>query len=179
MIEDSELIVRSIRRDDRAFAALFDRHAPVVFRYALSLSGAPADAQDLTQQTFVTAWRRLADIRLVGRSVLPWLMVVCRNHSQNLRRSKAIHDTSPLPPTAQSPVMDDVEAREELAAVLRAVAGLSELDRAILELCVFEGRTYKEAGEFLGTSPASLAKRMERTRRLLKSVRSDYLGEEA
>src|SRR4051794_16649725 len=67
---DVELIARSIARDPRAFGDLFDRHSTAVFRFAYSLTHNTTEAQELVQETFVTAWKRLADIRLVGDSVL-------------------------------------------------------------------------------------------------------------
>ena len=179
MTPDSELIARSIARDERAFSTIFDRYAPAVFRFALSITKSSDDAQELTQQTFITAWRRLADIRLVGDSMVPWLIVSCRNHSHNLRRTQAVHQTVDLPEVGHSPVASVVEVREELDAVLAAIADLGETDRLLVELCVFEGYTYREAAKLIGGSAGGLAKRMERTRRSLSPLRNNYREEGA
>ncbi len=76
------------RRDQRAFAPLFDRHGDAVFRYTFTLTRNADPAQDLLQESFITAWKKLADIRLVGDSMLPWLLVACRNHNANRQRSR-------------------------------------------------------------------------------------------
>ena len=88
MNPDVELIARSIARDERAFGDLFDRHSTAVYRFAYSLTHDDTEAQELVQETFVTAWKKLADIRLAGDSMLPWLIVTTRNHALNLRRNR-------------------------------------------------------------------------------------------
>src|SRR5436190_2958470 len=87
---DVELIAKSIARDPRAFGDLFDRHSTAVFRFAYSLTHNTTEAQELVQETFVTAWKRLADIRLAGDSMLPWLLVTTRHHAQNARRARVV-----------------------------------------------------------------------------------------
>ena len=87
MNPDVELIARSIARDERAFGDLFDRHSTAVYRFAYSLTHDNTEAQELVQETFITAWKKLADIRLAGDSMLPWLIVTARHHAQNRRRA--------------------------------------------------------------------------------------------
>ena len=58
MDPDVALIARSIARDERAFGELFDRHSTALYRYAYSLTHDVTEAQELVQETFVTAWRR-------------------------------------------------------------------------------------------------------------------------
>ncbi len=60
--------------------------------------------------------------------------------------------------------------RGGLVEVFDAIASLSDLDRTILELCVFEEYEPREAAELLGTSQAHIVRRIERTRRLLISA---------
>lgn len=175
MDTDIELIKRSLRRDQSAFAELFDRHGRAVFRYAYGLTHDIGDADDLVQETFITAWRKLAEIRLVGDSLLPWLIVTCRNNASNLRRSKAIRAHAPLEEADGSPVEDHTLERmqhvEELTWVFRAVNELSDTDRRIVELCLYEGRDYHEAAALLGLSVGVLTKRIHRTRTRLREQR--------
>lgn len=181
MTTDSELIKRSVRRDGDAFAMLFDRHSTAVYRYAYGLSRNPDDADDLVQDTFMTAWRRLAEIRLVGESLLPWLIVVCRNHASNLRRRNAVRAAVPLD-DADGAVDDGTLARlqhaEQLKWVVQAVNDLGDTDRRIVELCLYEGRDYHEAAALLGLSVGALTKRIHRARSRLREQRT-FREEEA
>lgn len=183
MNPDVELIARSIARDPRAFGDLFDRHSSAVYRFAYSLTHDHTEAQELVQETFVTAWKRLADIRLAGDSMLPWLLVTTRNHAKNLHRSHVRHDMLPLDELIRSRASDDdaaqTEAREELDWVFEAVRKLSDTDQRIVELCLYEGRSYKEAALQLGLSVGSVTKRVERTRARLRDLRDESDREEA
>jgi RNA polymerase sigma factor (sigma-70 family) len=175
---DVELIARSIARDERAFGELFDRHATAVYRFAYSLTHDVTEAQELVQETFVTTWKKLADIRLVGDSMLPWLIVVTRLHAQNLRRKQRRTDTLPLDEHilnhgAAAVNADHLAHREELEWVFAAVRELSETDQRIVELCLYEGRSYKEAALKLGLSVTGVTKRVERTRTKLRRLRDD------
>jgi RNA polymerase sigma-70 factor (ECF subfamily) len=173
---DSELIRRSIRHDHAAFAELFDRHGKALFRYAFALTHDADDAQDLVQETFMTAWRRLADIHLVGDSMLPWLIVACRNHGANLQRSKAVRASAPIEDAdgagAGDGTLDRLQHAEELAWIQQAIDGLGETDRRIAELCLHEGLDYRAAAAQLGLSVSVITKRIHRTRTRLREERS-------
>lgn len=173
MNPDVELIARSIARDARAFGDLFDRHSSAVFRFAYSLTHNETEAQELVQETFVTAWKKLPDIRLAGDSMLPWLLVTTRNHAQNLRRSHQRHDMLPLDEHIRARRLGEADEsfREELDWTFAAVRQLSEIDQRIVELCLYEGRSYKEAALQLGLSVGGVTKRVERTRAQLRRLR--------
>jgi RNA polymerase sigma-70 factor (ECF subfamily) len=175
---DVELIAKSIARDARAFGELFDRHSTAVYRFAYSLTHDTTEAQELVQETFVTAWKKLADIRLVGDSMLPWLIVTTRLHAQNLQRRNQRTETLPLEEhildhRAESLNDEHLAHREELEWVFAAVRQLGETDRRIVELCLYEGRSYKEAALQLGLTVPRLTKRVERTRQKLRRLRDD------
>lgn len=167
---DGELLRAAVDDDETAFAALFDRHAPAVGRYAWAFVSSLDEVQELVQETFITAWRKRAGIRIVDTSVLPWLLVTCRNHAQNHRRRRSRHAVDELPDIATLRTDHDI-ARERLDVVLSEIDALPELDRLVCELCLIEGRSYREAAALVGTSVGSVAKRLERARaRLRKAV---------
>ena len=178
MNPDVELIARSIARDARAFGDLFDRHSTAVYRFAYSLTHDTTEAQELVQETFVTAWKKLADIRLVGDSILPWLIVVTRHHAKNLRRKQESTEALPLDEhilnhNADALHVDHLAHREELEWVFAAVRELSDTDQRIVELCLYEGKSYKEAALQLGLSATGIAKRIARTRGQLQKLRDE------
>jgi len=176
---DVDLVQRALARDDRAFGDLFDRHSIAVYRFAYAQTHDVAFAQELVQETFVTAWRKLADIRLVDESVLPWLLVTCRFHAQNLRRKTArLQETLPLDEHIANHGAEAIDRErlahvEELEWVFEAINRLSETDRRVVELCLYEGRSYKEAALELGISVGSVTKRVERSRAKLRRMRDE------
>ncbi len=181
MLSDVELIQRAIARDERAFGDLYDRHATAVYRFAYSQTHDVVSAQELVQETFVTAWQRLADIRVHGDSMLPWLIVTTRNHAQNQRRRRQKHDALPLDEGiarhgAEGIHRENLAHLEEIEWVFEAIHRLGDLDRRIVELCLYEGMTYRAAAKELGLTESGLAKRVERARARLRRMRDDRDG---
>lgn len=184
MDPDVDLINRALARDDRAFGDLFDRHSIAVYRFAYAQTHDVVSAQELVQETFVTAWKKLSDIRLVDASMLPWLIVTCRYHAQNLRRVMAKHDSLPLDEHianrgAESIHREHLASIEELEWVFEAINGLSATDRRVVELCLYEGRTYREAAAELGITVSNVTKRVQRSRERLRRQRTALEAERA
>jgi RNA polymerase sigma factor (sigma-70 family) len=169
---DTELL-EARAGDEAAFRELFRRHAPAVYRKARLVLGDASEAEDITQEVFVTAWQRADRIRLVGESALPWLLVTCRNAAIDRLRS-ADHrrraDAPDLDPASTGePLEDTVLFRELLARLDAAIAELSDIDRAVYKLCIDEGRSYESAAEALGLSHGTVRNRLSRLRRRLRT----------
>ena len=151
--------------DRRAFDTIYERTAPAVARFAWSLSESREVAEDLLQETFLTAWRKHESIQVVNGSALPWLLATCRNHSRNrARRDRRQREI--LAMYEESLATDPVNgsAATQLRTALDAIERLPELDRRVCELCLLQGFTYREASQQLGISEASVGKRLHRAR---------------
>lgn len=171
---DGQLIERMSAGEMRALSALYDRHSAAVARYAWALAADRHDAEELLQDTFVTVWRSARRIRLVGSSALPWLLVTCRNHARNLARKRARDRTVPLPDDL--PSIDDTDTREQLRWVTEAISLLDPTDRRVCELCLVEGRPYKEVAALLGTSVGAIKQRVARSRARLRKAMVENEG---
>src|SRR5437868_4804121 len=83
--DDDELVGLSLQGDRAAFGALVRRHQSLICSLAYSATGDLGESEDLAQETFVVAWRRLRELR--ERSKLrAWLCGIARNVIQNARR---------------------------------------------------------------------------------------------
>lgn len=165
---DAELIRLAGRGDRGASSALFARHSRAVYHYAWGMTRHDRDAEDLTQEVFVVAWRKLGSIRIVESSALPWLLVTTRNLGRNALRARSAAvelDESRLPAdrTRQERV-------EELTWVRQAVSRLGGMDQRVVHLCLVEGYSYAEAAEHLGLTVSAIAKRVERVRAALRTA---------
>ncbi|HLV98493.1 MAG TPA: RNA polymerase sigma factor [Ktedonobacterales bacterium] len=86
-----ELVERARAGEDAAFAALFEHYNVRIFRYLERIVGSPEVGRDLTQDTFVAAWRGLPSLQDVGR-FSPWLYRIATNLARlHLRRARLIH----------------------------------------------------------------------------------------
>lgn len=162
------------------FTTLYDRHATAVYRYAFSLTRDPDAAQEVLQDTFLTAWRRREDIVLVSDSILGWLLVTCRHQAANQLRRARVRSSLPWDhPEAvdwerhrADQGQQQAEWVAELDWVMQAIGELNPIDRRLVELCLIQERSYAEAAAELGLTVASATKRISRTRRHLRLQRS-------
>jgi RNA polymerase sigma factor (sigma-70 family) len=165
-LSDAELVERAARSDRGAFRALFDRHAAAVHGYAWGILRDDRDAEEVTQEVFVVAWRKLVGVRIVDASALPWLLVTCRNVARNLLRAR--RDAVPFDESVLPGDRLRQERLEELTWARHEIAKLSGVDQRIVHLCLIGGYGYVEAAEHLGLSRDALAKRVERLRGVLR-----------
>ncbi len=176
-VTDAVLLERLARGEPDALGAVFDRHASAVTRYAWALAADRRDVEELVQDTFLTAWRRGAAIP--QESLLPWLLVTCRNLNLNLQRARAKHRADELRDDllaasgAQRADDDSEDAREQLRWVMAEIERLPAVDRRVCELCLIEGRSYAEAAEQLGLTVGAVKQRVLRSRTRLRKVVTD------
>lgn len=165
------------RRDDAIFKELFRRRRDDVWRTCYSFFGHPQDAEDLTQQIFFTAYRKLPQYRLQA-SLRTWLHRIATNTCKNELRRR-----SRRPEGSEAELPDDhrlmsVSSTAEQELVLRrrkdrlaiAMGELSSGERRLVRLIDFEGRTYAEVASQLGVSIGATKMRVLRARLALKKA---------
>jgi len=165
---DEDLVTRARTGDRGAFSALFRRHGRAVYAYAWGMLRDDRDAEDVTQEVFVLAWRKLGGLRIVDSSALPWLLVCCRNLARNALRAR--RDALALDETLLPGDRIRQERIEELSWARVEIGRLGGIDQRIVHLCLVEGYGYEEAAEHLGLSRSALAKRLERLRATLRQT---------
>ncbi len=172
---DADLVAAAASGSEHAFRELYRAYVRPVFWLANGLLGSRTDAEDVTQETFVAAWRKLPGLELAGESLLPWLVTICRFQCANrIRRQQ--RDRAHLTAAAEEnlPATVDVEAQVIDAAlverVLAELATLSVLDQQIFRLCAAEGYAYQAAAEQLGVSHGVVRTRLSRIRTHLRST---------
>ena len=153
---DAELVRAATAGDRDAFAAIYDRYADRLHDFCWSVLRDRDEAADATQDTFLVAAERLGQLRDPER-LRPWLYAVAR--SQALRRARARVRLAPEDDMTDLP---DPTAGPEQAAhnadlrtlVWNAAAGLSERDRALLDLHLRHGLEGADLGDAVGVEPA-------------------------
>ena len=125
-------------RLDGEFSDLYRAHLRDVYSYSYYRTGNHHDAEDLTEQTFLQAYRHFerAQRESRGRPLRPWLIRIAHNLAANYYRDRSRRPQTQLEDAAIISAPHDteelVEGREELQAVLAGVAGLAEDRREAL-----------------------------------------------
>ena len=149
----------------RELDELYRKHAPEVYRYVYAVLGDSADAEDITQTTFVNALRAL-ERGDRPREPTNWLITIAHNlirqrFRQQAARPREVELDREVPATEAD---SDVPSVEDL---VRALQRIPALQREALVLREMEGRSYKEISAILGVSQAALETRIFRARRSL------------
>jgi RNA polymerase sigma-70 factor (ECF subfamily) len=181
--------------DYAAFEGLVGRLQPRVYGLALRILGETHDAEDVTQQTFLSLIEHLGEFR--GESAVGgWVLRIAANHALKLLRKRRglptvpLADTDPddgytdLPhPHYIAPWREDAAetaGRHETRQLIdRALAELDDKYRAVFVLRDVEGFTVKETAELLHISEANVKVRLLRARLALREKLTQTLGDEA
>ena len=161
------LLAARRRAGDRSFERLYRKHVHAVYRYALAVLHNEADAEDVTQTTFLNAYRAF---QRGERPHTPhnWLIKiahnVCRQRFRDTsRRPREVEfDDSHAAATTENP---DVPTADEIR---RALGFLAFNQRAALVMRELEGRSYAEIADVLDVSVAAVETLMFRARRALR-----------
>ncbi|MFK7987976.1 MAG: RNA polymerase sigma factor [Sandaracinaceae bacterium] len=181
--EAAELVAAAKDGDPRAFDALVRRYRPRIFALALHLTGSRSEADDVTQDAFMRAYKNIG--RFEGRSeFFTWLYRIALNRALNKRRDKKRRITMSLddPRLTMALAVDasgdprrKLELRETYTMLLRAFDTLSPLLRTTLALTLMQGLNYKEAAVVLETTEGTIAWRVHEGRRKMKEAMKKML----
>lgn len=139
---------------------------PRIRRFAYSLTGNKADAEDLVQNLVVKMLQKglAKDV-----SVLPWLLRVCKNmwldeiRARDVRQ-KAVQEKK-IPETEQVTLENDQETSYSLERILQVLDQMGEEQRMIISLVIIEGFSYAEAAEVLDIPQGTVMSRLSRARK--------------
>ena len=171
-VQEDAALAGALRAGDRtAFKSFFERHHADLLRYLRFRNVPDEHADDLVQQAFVAIWERRDSLREDG-SVRALLYRIAYSRALNHFRDTERFER----PAAQGDEYASDSADPERSAEARlirdrigvAVSGLPERRRAVFELCVLEGFSYREAAETLEISVKTIENQMAHA---LKTVR--------
>ncbi|MDE2762141.1 MAG: sigma-70 family RNA polymerase sigma factor [Gemmatimonadota bacterium] len=155
---DGILVARVRRGDSRAFDQLVRRHLRTAHAVARATLDNPDDADDVCQDAFIRALKRIDDCRNPERFGA-WLMAIVRNTAHNRRDYNRIRAAVPLEKAYSAASRDDPledAGRAELRSRLKeAMTHLTELQRKVLLLYDLEGWSHGEIASELGISAGS------------------------
>jgi RNA polymerase sigma factor (sigma-70 family) len=149
------------------FDRLFDAHYARLHRFASRRLGDEDAVEDVLAETFVTAWRRRADM---PDPALPWLYGICVRVIATARRAQARRGRlrGRLASQPVEPARDPADILAQRSKVTAAFALLSDEQREVLRLIAWDGLTTAEAAMVLNCSAGAFRTRFHRARRELE-----------
>ncbi|MFF0000198.1 RNA polymerase sigma factor [Streptomyces avermitilis] len=170
--DDAEVVAQSLEQPE-LFARLYDRYAPDIHRYAARRLGDGA-ADDITADTFLTAFRIRSRYDLTRTNARPWLYGIAGNLIGKQRRAE-VRALKALARTGHDPVaaswVEDTESRIAAQGPLAgALAALSAGDRHVLLLVAWADLTYQEVAQALDIPVGTVRSRLNRARRKVRTA---------
>jgi RNA polymerase sigma factor (sigma-70 family) len=172
-LTDGQLLERFATHDreaaELAFAALVERHGPMVLRVCRSILPDRHDADDAFQTTFLVLVKKARSL-WVKDSLGPWLHRVARRSATKVRHSKARRSNHERRYARANPLSArDSSSPDDIAAVLHGeIDRLSDRHRIPIVICDLEGFTHEKAARQLGWPVGTVKSRLARAREILR-----------
>lgn len=163
--------------DTEAFGQLFDRYHDTVFRFILFRLGDRPAAEDLTQETFVRAYRRITSVSYQGRDIGAWFVTIARNlvldhvKSSRYRLESSTAEVADVAPSSFRPGPEsEVIAGATHAELLRCVARLGDDQQECIALRFLQGLSVAETAEIMGRNEGAVKALQHRAVRRLAQL---------
>jgi RNA polymerase sigma factor (sigma-70 family) len=172
---EKELLRVAPRGDTTAFGEVIKRYQYLVYSVALQIARDPMAAQDIAQETFISAFKGLRQLRS-KESFASWLRAITRNSAlswqKKQKRVLPLEEARLLQSVPGTSVME-IKAERDAASVFQAavrqiVSSLSATLRIPILLCYVDGIPTAEAARFLGIKEGTLRKRLHDGKRKLQ-----------
>ncbi len=167
---DEQLFQLMKKGDAQAFAELYERREPGLYRYALHMTASAAAAEEVAQEVFVQLMAPSTRFDEARGSLEGWMYGVARNLVRTQRRKAG----APVPasselnePAFEHNILGSMIDGENLAALRVAVTELPPAYREAVVLCDLEERNYDEAAKLMGCPVGTIRSRLHRARGLL------------
>lgn len=174
----SRLAVEAAEGSEAAMREIYDRYSGLVHGLALRMLGDEHEAEEVTQDTFLKAWRGIASFDSGRSSLRGWLCIIARSKSLDRLRRRRVRPDQDKARVVCSPAESDfsderASARlcpERHEALQRSLALLRVEYRSSLELAYFDGYTQREIAEILGIPEGTVKSFLRRGLQQLREI---------
>jgi RNA polymerase sigma-70 factor (ECF subfamily) len=179
---EKNVIARAVEGDDEAFTEIYEAHAARIMRHIVYLTGDYHAADELTNETFVNAWKVIHRYQDRGLPIEYWLLKIGHNLAvRYLKRRRLTKDIEEV--TIEAEENSSPERLAELASEERtlreALLKLPDISRQVIIWRFLEGMSYDECGRMLGKSNGAIRvcqyRGLKHLRTILEAMDADLL----
>lgn len=179
MASEDQVVVRVLAGKTSEFRKLVEQYHQPVFRFARNLIGDEHDAEDITQEVFLSAFDHLASYNAKRASLQTWLFTIARNRCVNyLKRSRPVIDGETIANTLPATSHDDCARNEFWSRLDAALDALPIEQKMAFVLAEIEGLAYADIAHIERTTLGTVKSRIHRAKQRLRSVLAPTLGEQ-
>ena len=157
--EDS-LVQRAIERDKAAFTALYDNYINQVYRHVYYRVSNRTDAEDITQEVFIKAWKAIDKYKKTGAPFVAWLITIAHNlvvdHYRAKRKLVSLEETEASSQIDETSPEVVAEAMFDKSYVRNAILKLKEEKQKVILMRFIDGFSYGEIAKTLGKSEGAV-----------------------
>jgi RNA polymerase sigma factor (sigma-70 family) len=173
-ISDADLVANSLGGDRQAFGAIVGRYQSLICSMAFSATGSLTQSEDLAQETFVTGWKQLRQLREPAK-LRSWLCGIARNIINTAVRKQGRDPAAAAEPLEHAETLAAEEpapaahaiSREEEAILWRSIERIPETYREVLVLFYREHQSIQQVAQALDLTEDAVKQRLARGRKLL------------
>ncbi len=160
MQDEEGLVSEAVRGDQQAFARLYEAHFDRIYRYVYLKIGDREEAEDMTQQVFLSALRSITSFKYQGTPFTAWLFRIAHNQivdhfRKRTRRPVTLEMDETVPSSASGPE-SVTELRLDMEMVSRAAQRLTGAQREVISLRFAGGLSIEETAKAMGKKPGAI-----------------------
>ncbi len=178
MVQDTDIVRQVLNGDVDSFRLLVERYQGPVVRIVGNLTGDIHISEDIAQDVFFAAYRKLRTFDPARSRFSTWLFTIAKNKGINAMKKKKVQSADDFPERADSICPSDGLVKKELFERLEAALQLlpSRQKRALV-MAEFEGLAYEQIAEIEAVEIGTIKSRINRAKRKLQSVLGKPDGE--
>jgi RNA polymerase sigma-70 factor (ECF subfamily) len=178
MTHETEIIRRILEGDIESFRLLLARYEKPVIRMIRNITYDAESCEDIAQEVFMTAYKKLAYFDRARSSFSTWLFTIARNKSLNeLKKKKPLPLSGPPEKSNPNNPSDDMAKREFFNQLDKTLQALPSRQRRAFILAEFEKLSYTEIAQIEGTRLGTIKSRINRAKNRLRTALEDFAGD--
>ena len=159
MQDEESLVRRAKEHDEAALTQLYEENFDKIYRYIVLKTGDRTEAEDMTQQVFLKAFKSISGYRSKGSPFSSWLFRIAHNQMVDYWRKRSKRATVPLEETlvgSSSNPSTDTERKMDIESLVAATRRLTSLQREVVSLRFAGGLSVAEVAKSMGKSEGAI-----------------------